>query len=102
MARGVQHHFNNPFHVPIRGFEPSDVHAKTARDRGTDLFRVQLFPLDFTALEHVLGEGAEDSFLAQLETKFSMRPSSRPCSWRTVASRSAKLSRFQRNRGQSS
>src|SRR5271157_2278179 len=47
VTRGVQHHFNNSLHVPIHGFNATNIHTETTRDRGTDLLRVQLFALDF-------------------------------------------------------
>jgi hypothetical protein len=69
MARSVQHHFDDPLHVPIRIFEAPDVHAEAPGKRGTHLLRVEVFPLDFAALEYVIGEGLENGLLTKLEAQ---------------------------------
>jgi hypothetical protein len=66
---GVQHHFNDALDVPVRLLESANVHAEAARNRGSHLFRVKLFPLDLAALEHIGGQGFQDGFLAEIESE---------------------------------
>src|SRR5258708_8630143 len=75
VTRGAHHNFNNSRHVSIYGFKAANVHSEMARDRGTDLLCVQLFSFDFAAFEYVLREGAQHSFLTQLETQGFHAPS---------------------------
>ncbi len=80
VARGVEHHFNDSFDVAVHRFEASDIDAQASRDRGADLLRVEIFPLDFAALEHVVGEGLEHGLLAELEAKTFHAAQQTPCS----------------------
>ena len=69
VARGVEHHFDDALDVAVRGLEGADVHAEPPRNRGADLFGVELFAFDFAALQHVGGQGFEDGFLAEVESE---------------------------------
>jgi len=55
--------------MPVRLLESADVHAESARNRGSHLFSVKLFPLDLAALQHIGGQGLQNGFLAQLESE---------------------------------
>jgi len=69
VARGVEHHFHDAFDVAVGGFERANIHAEASGKRGPDLFRVQLLPFDFTALEHVRGQRLQLGFLAEVEAE---------------------------------
>ncbi|SRR6266568_1473252 len=69
VARRVQHHFNDALYVSIHGLEAANIHPKTARNRGADLLRVQLFPFDFAALEYIRAERLEDRLLTHTEAE---------------------------------
>ena len=68
-ARGVEHHFHHALDSAVRGFERADVDTQAAGDGGADLCRIQLFALDFSALEHIFSEGVEDGLLPELKAK---------------------------------
>ncbi len=54
------------------GFSPSRLdrrHTEATRNRGPDLFGVQFFALDFTALEHVRRECLQHRLLAEVESE---------------------------------
>jgi hypothetical protein len=69
VARSVQHHFNDAFDISIDSFETRDVHPESSRDGRTDLFYIEVFPLDFAAPEYVLGQSLENSLLTKLEAQ---------------------------------
>src|SRR5437867_1108902 len=50
VPRRIEHHFDNAFDTAVHDVDAGRVHAQTARDRGTDLRRVELLPFDFAAL----------------------------------------------------
>ena len=68
-ARSVEHHLHDAFDVAIRRFQSSNIHAEAARDGGTNLGGIEDFSLDFTALEHVFGEGLKNCLLPGLEAE---------------------------------
>src|SRR5579864_244225 len=57
VARGVEHHFDDAFDMAVCGLESAYIHAEAPGNRGSDLFRIQLFPLDLAALEHIGSQG---------------------------------------------
>lgn len=61
---GVEHHFDDALDVAIRRYQADDIHAQAAGDGGADLIAVEDFSLDLAGLQHILGQGAEDCFLA--------------------------------------
>jgi len=65
VARGVEHHFNDAFDMAVCRLECANIHAEAPGNRGSDLFRVQLFPLDLAALEHIGGQGLQHGFLVE-------------------------------------
>ena len=69
VACGVEHHFNDALNAAVRLLESADVHAEVARNRGSDLFGVELFPFDLATLEHIGGQGLQDGFLAEIESE---------------------------------
>src|ERR1700736_5171703 len=69
MARSVEHHFDDAFHVAVRGFQGADIHAQSPSYRGPDLFRVQFLPFDLAALEDIRRECLQDGFPLQVESQ---------------------------------
>jgi hypothetical protein len=69
VPRGVQHHFNDAFDVAVRCLNTPDIHTEAARDGGSYVAGVQLFALDFAALDDVFGERLKDGLLSKLEAQ---------------------------------
>src|SRR2546425_3127628 len=69
VASSVEHHFNDAVDIAVCGLECADIHTEAARNRGPNLFSIQLLSLDFAAFEYVGGQGLQYGFLAQVETK---------------------------------
>lgn len=69
VARGVEHHFDNAFDVPVRGSEGTDIDPEATGDGRTDLAGVKLFALYFTAFEDIACECLEDSLLLEVEAE---------------------------------
>ena len=69
MSCGVQHHFNDAFHVPIRRLNAAGIHAEAAGNRGADLAGIQFFALDFAALDDVFRKRLKDRLLLKGEPK---------------------------------
>ena len=67
VACRVEHHFDNAFDTAVHDVDASRVHAQTARDRGTDLRRVELLPFDFAALDRLFRQGLEGGLLLKPE-----------------------------------
>ena len=65
----VEHHLDDALDMAVGRLQPADVDAKLARDRRADLIGIQPVALDLAALDHVVGESAEDGFLPQPETE---------------------------------
>jgi hypothetical protein len=55
--------------MTIGGRQAADVHPESSCDRRPHLAGIELLALDLTALQDIIGKGAEDSFLFDLETK---------------------------------
>ena len=69
MSRGVQHHFNDAFDVPIRRVNAAGIHAEAARNRGANLAGIQSLALDFAALDDVFRKRLKDRLLLKGEPK---------------------------------
>ncbi len=69
VARRIEHHFDNPFDVPICGLERADIHPQSPGNGGSHLFGVELFTFDLAALEHIGGQGLQYRFLAEIESQ---------------------------------
>jgi len=69
VARSIEHHFNDALDISVCGLECTDIDAEAAGNRGSDLFSVELLPLDFTAIENVGREGLQDGLLAEVESE---------------------------------
>jgi len=69
VARGVEHHLDNPFDGAVSGFEAPNIHSKTTGNRGSDLFGVELLPFNLAALEHVSRERLQHGFLAEMKAQ---------------------------------
>ena len=65
VGRGVEHHLDHAFDVPIDRSYCADVHAQTPGDGRAHGFDVQHFAFDFAGLDYVLGQGGETSLIAQ-------------------------------------
>jgi hypothetical protein len=57
------------FDVSIDGLEAVDIHAQSPCDGGPIEFFVELFVLDFAALENVFSEGHEEGFVLKPKAK---------------------------------
>jgi hypothetical protein len=69
LLRGVEHHFDDAFHVAVGGRQRSHFHSEAARDRGPYLILVEDFAFDLAGLEYVFCQGLEDGFLAERKTE---------------------------------
>jgi hypothetical protein len=69
VARCIEHHFDDAFHVSVHGFETPGIHAEPPCYRGTNLIRVQVLSLDFAAFDYVLGQGSEKGFFLEGESE---------------------------------
>jgi hypothetical protein len=58
VGRGIEHHLDHAFDVPIHRGQGADVHAQPAGDGRAHGFDVELLTLDLAGLDHVLGERA--------------------------------------------
>src|SRR5437667_4518097 len=67
VPRRIEHHFDNAFDTAVHDVDAGRVHAQTARDRGTDLRRVELLPFDFAALDRLFRQGLEGGLLLKPE-----------------------------------
>ena len=66
---GVEHHLDHAFDISVGRRECADVHAEPPRDRGSDLFAVELFALDFARFQNFFGQGLQHGFGAELESE---------------------------------
>ena len=69
VLRGVQHHFDDAFDVAIGFDQTADIHAQAAGNGGANLLPVEQFALDLARFENIFGQGMENGFLTQRETK---------------------------------
>ena len=69
MARGVEHHFDNAFDVPVCGSEGTAIDPEATGDGRADLPGVQLFALYLTAFEDIARKGLEDGLLLEVEAE---------------------------------
>src|SRR4051812_517922 len=53
VARRIEHHFDHAFDVSVGGLESTDVHAKAAGERGSNLLGIEFLTLNFAGLENV-------------------------------------------------
>src|SRR5207244_36378 len=69
VARSVKHHFDHALDMSVGRLQCTDIYAEATSNRGPDLFDIQLLALDFTALDHIGGEGLERGLLAEAESE---------------------------------
>src|SRR5579863_10398463 len=67
VSRCVEHHLDHSLDTAVSRLERTGFHAKAARDRRAYLLRVEPFPFDLAALQHVGRQGLEDGFPPQPE-----------------------------------
>lgn len=67
--RRVEHHLDDAFHVTVRRLQSPDVDTKSTGDRRANLIGVELLAFDLAALDHILGERAENGVFSHPESE---------------------------------
>ena len=80
VGRGIQHHLDHAFHMPIHRRHAPYVHAQPPGQRRAHRAHVQTFPLDLAGLQHILGQRPQAGFRPLSLTQILQPPQQPPLS----------------------
>ena len=66
-VRRIEHHVDDPFHVPVHRRQTSDLHPHAAGNGGPHGLGIQRLALDLAGLHHVAGQRLQGGLLPERE-----------------------------------